>query len=73
MSQGTFDICEKRDHFFKKKYPIFALVAVDSVNDPVVLALNATSAALATSPIPWDGGPLGAVRVGYIPANRSGH
>jgi len=40
------------------------LLAVDAVYDPVVLALNAASASLATSSIPWNG-PLGAVRVGY--------
>ena len=39
-------------------------IAVDSAHDPVVLALNAASAAVATSDIPWNG-PFGAVRVGY--------
>ncbi|KAM9364268.1 polyribonucleotide nucleotidyltransferase 1, mitochondrial [Pholidichthys leucotaenia] len=41
------------------------LLAVDGVNDPDVLAINAASAALALSDIPW-GGPIGAVRVGII-------
>ena len=45
------------------------LLAVDAVNDPVVLALNGASAALATSAIPWNG-PLGAVRVGYSKQSR---
>ncbi|KAF0027078.1 hypothetical protein F2P81_019819 [Scophthalmus maximus] len=41
------------------------LLAVDGVNDPDVLAINAASAALALSDIPWDG-PIGAVRVGMV-------
>ncbi|XP_037542802.1 polyribonucleotide nucleotidyltransferase 1, mitochondrial [Nematolebias whitei] len=41
------------------------LLAVDGVNDPDVLAINAASAALALSDIPW-GGPIGAVRVGMV-------
>lgn len=39
------------------------LLAVDGVNDPDVIAINATSAALALSDIPWNG-PVGAVRIG---------
>ncbi|XP_074532626.1 polyribonucleotide nucleotidyltransferase 1, mitochondrial [Halichoeres trimaculatus] len=41
------------------------LLAVDGVNDPDVLAINAASAALSLSDIPWNG-PIGAVRVGLI-------
>ncbi|TNM99513.1 hypothetical protein fugu_012546 [Takifugu bimaculatus] len=41
------------------------LLAVDGVNDPDVLAINAASAALALSDIPWNG-PVGAVRVGLV-------
>uniref|UniRef100_H3CPT5 Polyribonucleotide nucleotidyltransferase 1, mitochondrial n=2 Tax=Tetraodon nigroviridis TaxID=99883 RepID=H3CPT5_TETNG len=41
------------------------LLAVDGVNDPDVLAINAASAALALSDIPWNG-PIGAVRVGLV-------
>ncbi|KAA8583573.1 hypothetical protein FQN60_014781 [Etheostoma spectabile] len=41
------------------------LLAVDGVNDPDVLAINAASAALALSDIPWHG-PIGAVRVGMV-------
>ena len=41
---------------------IVTVVAVDD-NDPVVLAVNAASLALAVSNIPW-GGPIGCVRVG---------
>ncbi|XP_051936129.1 polyribonucleotide nucleotidyltransferase 1, mitochondrial isoform X2 [Hippocampus zosterae] len=41
------------------------LLAVDGVNDPDVLAINAASAALALSDIPWNG-PIGAVRMGLV-------
>ncbi|XP_005727355.1 polyribonucleotide nucleotidyltransferase 1, mitochondrial [Pundamilia nyererei] len=41
------------------------LLAVDGANDPDVLAINAASAALALSDIPWHG-PVGAVRVGMV-------
>ncbi|VDP20667.1 unnamed protein product, partial [Soboliphyme baturini] len=40
------------------------LLAVDGVNDPDVLCINAASAALCLSDIPWNG-PVGAVRIGY--------
>ncbi len=46
------------------------LLAVDSVYDPDVLALNAASASLALSDIPWNG-PVGAVRVGKLPDSTS--
>lgn len=39
------------------------LLSVDGVHDPDVLSINAASAALAISDIPWNG-PIGAVRVG---------
>ena len=38
---------------------------MDGVNDPEVLSINAASAALAVSDIPWNG-PVAAVRVGLI-------
>lgn len=41
------------------------MLAVDSVNNPDVIAINAASAALSLSDIPWNG-PIGAVRVGFI-------
>ncbi|XP_029031714.1 polyribonucleotide nucleotidyltransferase 1, mitochondrial [Betta splendens] len=41
------------------------LLSVDGANDPDVLAINAASAALALSDIPWYG-PIGAVRVGLV-------
>lgn len=41
------------------------MLAVDGVNSPDVISINAASAALALSDIPWNG-PVGAVRVGII-------
>ncbi|KAG0426815.1 hypothetical protein HPB47_026093 [Ixodes persulcatus] len=41
------------------------LLAVDGINDPDIVSLNAASAALSVSDVPW-GGPVGAVRVGLI-------
>ncbi|MCF7833970.1 MAG: polyribonucleotide nucleotidyltransferase [Candidatus Pacebacteria bacterium] len=41
---------------------IVTVISLDE-NDPVVLAVNAASLALAVSNIPWDG-PIGAVRIG---------
>lgn len=49
---------------------IVTILSVDGENDPDVLGLVATSAALAVSPIPWNG-PIGAVRVGYVTDNGS--
>ncbi|OZC10130.1 putative polyribonucleotide nucleotidyltransferase [Onchocerca flexuosa] len=40
-------------------------LAIDDDGDPVILGLNATSAALTLSDIPWEG-PMGAVRVALI-------
>lgn len=44
---------------------IVTVLSVDSENEPDILALNAVSAALAMSKIPWNG-PIGAVRMGYV-------
>ncbi|RZF47599.1 hypothetical protein LSTR_LSTR017423, partial [Laodelphax striatellus] len=41
------------------------LLAVDGIHDPEILSINAASAALCLSDIPWNG-PIGAVRVGLI-------
>lgn len=41
------------------------MLAVDSVNNPDIVSINAASAALSLSDIPWNG-PVGAVRVGFI-------
>ncbi len=44
---------------------IITVLSVDGENDPDILGLVATSAALAISPVPWNG-PIGGVRMGYI-------
>ena len=44
---------------------IVTVLSVDGVNEPDIIALNAVSAALAISRIPWNG-PIGAVRVGCV-------
>ncbi len=41
------------------------VLSVDGENEPDILGIIATSAALSISEIPWNG-PLGAVRVGYV-------
>ena len=41
------------------------ILAIDGMNDPDVIAINAASAALSISDIPWNG-PVAAVRVGLI-------
>src|SRR3989344_3550995 len=44
---------------------IITVLSVDGENEPDILGIIATSAALAISPLPWDG-PIGSVRVGYV-------
>lgn len=44
---------------------VITVLSVDGENDPDVLGLVATSAAIAISPIPWNG-PIAGVRVGYV-------
>lgn len=39
------------------------MLAVDGINSPDIISINAASAALSLSDIPWNG-PVGAVRVG---------
>lgn len=41
------------------------MLAVDGINNPDVVSINAASTALSLSDIPWNG-PVGAVRVGLI-------
>lgn len=47
---------------------VITVLSVDAENDPDVLAICATSAALAISDIPWQG-PVGAVRIGLKEGN----
>jgi len=51
---------------------IITVLSVDGENDPDVLAIVTTSAALHLSDIPWYG-PIAAVRVGYLPSRENGH
>ncbi|OGG38438.1 polyribonucleotide nucleotidyltransferase, partial [Candidatus Gottesmanbacteria bacterium RIFCSPLOWO2_02_FULL_42_29] len=50
---------------------IITVLSVDGQNEPDMLGIIATSAALAISPLPWDG-PIAAVRIGYVPT-ENGH
>ena len=51
---------------FRNETQVIALVfSADKQNDPDVVGINAASAALALSDIPFNG-PVGAVRVGYL-------
>jgi polyribonucleotide nucleotidyltransferase len=47
---------------------IITVLSVDAENGPDIPAICAASAALAISDIPWNG-PIGAVRLGYVPKN----
>jgi polyribonucleotide nucleotidyltransferase len=47
---------------------IITVLSVDSENNPDIIALNAVSAALAMSRIPWKG-PIAAIRMGYAEEN----
>src|SRR3989338_5783105 len=56
---------------FKNEVQIIVTVlSVDGENEPDIVALNAVSAAIAISRIPWNG-PIGAVRMGYVKENGS--
>ena len=44
---------------------MISIFSVDEENDPDILGINAASAALLISDIPFDG-PLGAVRIGRV-------
>lgn len=48
---------------------IVTVLSVDGENEPDIIALNAVSAALALSKIPWAG-PVGAIRMGYSEAGE---
>ncbi len=57
---------------FKNEVQIVVTVlSVDGENEPDVLAINAVSAALALSPIPWKG-PVAAVRMGFVKEQKNG-
>lgn len=50
---------------------INTVLATDQENDPDMVALYASSLALAISDIPWDG-PIGGVRIGLISSSEEG-
>lgn len=52
-------------NYYYETQVVCNMLAVDGVNNPEVLAINAASAALSLSDIPWNG-PIGAVSVGLI-------
>jgi polyribonucleotide nucleotidyltransferase len=51
---------------------VVTVLSVDGEHEPDILALNAVSAALAISPIPWKG-PIGAIRMGAVKDPESGN
>ena len=50
---------------------IITVLSVDGENDPDILALNAVSAAISLSRIPWNG-PIAGVRVGCVKESGNG-
>ncbi len=62
---------------FPKEYKnevqiVVTVLSVDGENEPDVLSVIAVSAALAISPIPWNG-PIGVVRVGLVKEQGNGN
>lgn len=53
------------DNFNYETQIICNMLALDGDNNPDVISINAASAALSLSDVPWNG-PIGAVRVGFI-------
>lgn len=51
---------------------VVTTLSVDSENDPDIPSIIATSAALSLTDLPFAG-PIGAVRVGYVPQNGGGN
>ncbi|XP_060805038.1 polyribonucleotide nucleotidyltransferase 1, mitochondrial [Amyelois transitella] len=52
-------------NYFYDTQIVCNMLAVDATNPPETIAINAASAALALSDVPWNG-PVGAVRIGQI-------
>lgn len=52
-------------NYFYETQVISNILSMDSVYDPVILAINGASTAVSLSDIPWNG-PVGAVRIGLI-------
>ncbi len=51
---------------------VVTVLSVDGENEPDVLSIIATSAALTISPVPWKG-PIGATRVGLVREKSNGN
>jgi polyribonucleotide nucleotidyltransferase len=56
------------ENYLNEVQIVATVLSADQENDPDILAMNAESAALIVSDIPFDN-PIGAVRVGYIDKN----
>ncbi len=56
------------EDYKKEVQVVITVLSVDAENSPDIPAICAASAALAISDIPWEG-PVGGVRVGFIPKN----
>lgn len=57
---------------YKREVQVMVTVlSVDGENEPDILAINAVSAALAMSSIPWNG-PIGAIRMGHVKDPQDG-
>ncbi len=50
---------------------VITVLSIDGENEPDILSLNAVSAALAISKVPWKG-PIGAIRMGVVKDPESG-
>ncbi|MDR0648818.1 MAG: polyribonucleotide nucleotidyltransferase [Synergistaceae bacterium] len=53
------------EHMRYDVHAVSTVLSVDQVIAPNILSINAVSAALAISDIPW-GGPIGAVKIGHV-------
>ncbi len=58
------------ENFTAETQVILTVLSVDAENDPDILGIITTSAALAISDIPWEG-PLAAVRIGFVPKGKN--
>src|SRR3989344_3591255 len=63
----------KGSRWVKKEVQIvITVLSVDGENEPDILSIIATSAALSISPVPWNG-PVAAVRIGFIKEKDNGN
>src|SRR3972149_509372 len=59
-------------NFRKEVQVVITVLSVDGENDPDILSIIATSAALSISSVPWNG-PVSAVRMGYVLEKGNGN